>query len=138
MSIKSIVCQIGLSRWRACAIGASLAASATLASPGASAQQMPDSGAWLNDMMRLQGQWYNEGQNAVEEMQRLCISNPGACQPWQAEANRRLQEEYTRNFRLTQDNYNSTYNTNEMYDICVIQQRPLLQFLPNGTWYRVC
>jgi hypothetical protein len=132
MSIKSVVCQIRLSRWRACAVGASLAASATLASPGASAQ------GFFYNMMRFQNQMYIRGQTAVANMYNICIQNPGACQPWQADVNRQLQEQYNRNFIATQQNYNRIYNTNETYDYCVIQQRSLIQQLPNGAWRRVC
>lgn len=142
MSIQSIVDQIGLSRWMAsAAAGAFLATAATLAFPGASAQQMPNSGAWLSGMIGQQMMLQRQGNGAVQNSYNFCISHPGACQPTPGAASaaiNALQNQYRSNFVHSQNNYNTIYNTNRKFDIGVIQQRCWVQKLPNGMLHSNC
>lgn len=76
---------------------------------GASAQQMPNTGAWLNSMIGMQYRMQRYGNMAVNRIYRSCLRNPVECRITAAAARQdnfvgRLQGQYMYNNRKSQLN----------------------------------
>lgn len=114
--------------------------SALLAAP-ASAQSMPNYGAWLNGMINQQMTLQRQGNQAARNLYYLCLSHPGACQPSPGglqDSIQALQNQYASNFAASQRNSQVIYNTNRKFDIGVIQQRCWTQRQADGSYQSNC
>ena len=84
-------------------------AAALILTSGALAQQMPNTGAWLNSMIGMQYRMQGYGNVAVNRIYQSCLLNPVECRKAAAAARQdnfisRLQNQYTYN------NWKSQFN----------------------------